>query len=63
VIDTGIQKHGDIWVCPEEDHVLTRFFFVYLAGQNTTGSKANTNYKNFLDEVQNAIDIGGFFKE
>jgi poly [ADP-ribose] polymerase 6/8 len=31
VIDTAdIRKKELIWVCPHEEHVLTRFFFVYL---------------------------------
>ncbi|XP_045184109.2 protein mono-ADP-ribosyltransferase PARP6-like [Mercenaria mercenaria] len=29
VINVPIMKYGSIWVCPEPDHVCTRFFFVY----------------------------------
>ena len=29
VVDHDIQKSGDIWVQPHEDHVITRFFIVF----------------------------------
>ncbi|KAL8562648.1 hypothetical protein ACOMHN_011220 [Nucella lapillus] len=29
----SLRKQGSIWVCPEKDHVCTRFFFLYKQGQ------------------------------
>ncbi|XP_044048921.1 protein mono-ADP-ribosyltransferase PARP6-like isoform X2 [Siniperca chuatsi] len=33
ITSKGLQKHGNIWVCPISDHVCTRFLFVYENGQ------------------------------
>lgn len=32
VINSEIRKHGTIWVQPNSDYVVTRFFFVYTSG-------------------------------
>jgi len=49
-----IKKNGDIWVCPQEDAVVTRFFFVFPAG-HTASPTAHTSNQSFLTEVQEAL--------
>jgi poly [ADP-ribose] polymerase 6/8 len=58
VIDKDIRKSGDIWVQPNPDYVVTRFFFVYTTNlANPGGAMSNhtqTN-KKFVEEIENAI--------
>ena len=54
VIDSKIKKSGNIWVVPESDHVVTRFFFVYE--DNTTGdSNFDTREDKYIKEIENAV--------
>lgn len=46
-----IKKNGDIWVCPSEDAVVTRFFFVYNKTHNAPPS-AHTSHATFVQEVE-----------
>lgn len=50
-----LKKSGAIWVSPESDHVCTRFFFVYEAGQ--CGEDVNTQHKNNLQAIQDAVNF------
>eukprot|EP00026_Physarum_polycephalum_P002462 Phypoly_transcript_02469.p1 GENE.Phypoly_transcript_02469~~Phypoly_transcript_02469.p1 ORF type:complete len:782 (-),score=119.65 Phypoly_transcript_02469:460-2742(-) len=49
-----IKKNGDIWVCPQEDPVVTRFFFVFPAG-HTASPTAHTSNASFISEVHEAL--------
>ena len=47
----NLKKSGSIWVCPDEKHVCTRFFFVYEAGQ-VGESNINTQNKETLQIIR-----------
>jgi len=52
VIDKDIKKSGDIWVQPDEDNVVTRFFCVYV-GNNVGGAMQNhTGQQAFKNEIE-----------
>ena len=54
VIDIKIKKSGNIWVLPESDHVVTRFFFVYE--DNTTGdTNFDTRQDKYIKEIENSV--------
>lgn len=54
--DHSIKKSGQIWVVPNEDSVVTRFFFVYKYGKYTQRSQqANTISKTFINQVNKAL--------
>jgi len=60
VINTSsIRKNSSIWVCPEESHVITRFFFVYPStAQNYNNlASANTESEPFLKEIRAALSL------
>jgi poly [ADP-ribose] polymerase 6/8 len=52
---SSIRKSGTVWVCPDEDFVVTRFFFVY--DQSTSGSApaVDTASSSFLSEITRAL--------
>ena len=51
-----IHRTGGIWVVPDEDCVLTRFFFVYKDGKYSMKAfNANTNNPDFLSQIQHAM--------
>ena len=57
-----MKKSGDIWVCPQSDHVVTRFFFVYdQIGLQTTD--LNTQDKDFKKEITYAIQLAQKLKK
>ncbi|XP_065910990.1 protein mono-ADP-ribosyltransferase PARP6-like [Dysidea avara] len=60
VISKDINKSGDIWVCPQEDYVCTRFFFVYERG----GSNANidTRKGEIQQEISHAVSVRRLLK-
>ena len=53
-----LKRSGDIWVCPNSDHVCTRFFFVYddstSCGQGGSDS-IDTRVAKFKAEVDHAV--------
>ena len=51
--------NSSIWVCPNEDHVVTRFLFVYRTDISYSGkwNQANTQDNNFKKEILNAMDL------
>jgi len=58
VINTpAIKKNGQIWVCPEESHVVTRFFFVFPHASGNVAPSANTEAESFLAEVRVALQL------
>ena len=54
VTSKDLKKSGDIWVCPNSDHVCTRFFFVYDETSNST-AKFDTRQGNCKKEIDHAI--------
>jgi poly [ADP-ribose] polymerase 6/8 len=61
VIDHEIRRNNSIWVQPHEDHVVTRFFFVYTETQSAATS-CSTSSPEFRKELQSAIDFYSFSK-
>ena len=62
VTSKDLKKSGDIWVCPQSDHVVTRFFFVYdQIGLQTTD--LNTQDKDFKKEITYAIQLAQKLKK
>jgi len=58
IINTpSIRKNSSIWVCPDENHVVTRFFFVFPTDtlNPTTYPNANTESESFIKEIQIAL--------
>ncbi|XP_045183345.2 protein mono-ADP-ribosyltransferase PARP6-like [Mercenaria mercenaria] len=53
VITTPLKKNNSIWVCPEPDHVCTRFFFVYEDGQ-VGDSSIDTQNAKYLQPIKEA---------
>ncbi|KAL3886417.1 hypothetical protein ACJMK2_026414 [Sinanodonta woodiana] len=51
-----LKKNSGIWVCPESDHVCTRFFFVYEDGQ-IGDSGIDTQQRKYLDEIRRALSL------
>jgi len=56
VIPQDLRKSGGIWVQPHEDHVVTRFFCVYVGQDTGTANQCNTEAAEFTKEIQTAID-------
>uniref|UniRef100_A0A6B2L6R2 Poly [ADP-ribose] polymerase n=1 Tax=Arcella intermedia TaxID=1963864 RepID=A0A6B2L6R2_9EUKA len=56
VINNAIRKSGSIWVQPSEDHVVTRFFFVYETGEVGNAMQCNTENQPFVKEITDAMD-------
>jgi len=55
VINKDIRKNGGIWVQPDPDSVITRFFCVYTSAVGTA-TNCNTEDVRFNNEIQAAID-------
>jgi poly [ADP-ribose] polymerase 6/8 len=56
VINKDIKKSGSIWVQPNEDHVVTRFFFVFAGQADTSKAQAvNCEDPNYKKEIEAAI--------
>lgn len=53
ITSSSLRKSSSIWVCPEPDHVCTRFFFVYEDGQ-VGDSSINTQEDKYLKEIEAA---------
>ena len=56
-----LRKNGDIWVAPDEDTVVTRFFFVFAGSSrlNWQQMQVRTLDSTFQDEVKQAITVMG----
>eukprot|EP00999_Lentomonas_sp_LEN2_P000371 NODE_1372_length_886_cov_91.151515_g1326_i0.p3 GENE.NODE_1372_length_886_cov_91.151515_g1326_i0~~NODE_1372_length_886_cov_91.151515_g1326_i0.p3 ORF type:complete len:118 (+),score=27.77 NODE_1372_length_886_cov_91.151515_g1326_i0:381-734(+) len=54
VVDTGIQDNGWCWVVPDEQNVMTRFFFVYDSAGNTS-TNASTKNGGFVNRIKEAM--------
>jgi len=52
VIDKDIRKSGDIWVQPNEDYVVTRFFFVYTGHNIGNANQNHTSNGPFKAEIE-----------
>jgi len=60
IINKDIRKSGNIWVVPNSDHVVTRFFFVYSLAPGETVGKAmncNTEDASFVKEIESALAV------
>lgn len=55
VINDQIKKSGNIWVQQFEDHVVTRFFFVYTHENQYAVTACNTEQEEFRKEILNAM--------
>ena len=55
VTSKDLKRSGDIWVCPNSDHVCTRFFFVYDDYSNCGSSNMDTRSPKHKAEVDHAV--------
>jgi len=55
VINSEIRKHGSIWVQPNADYVVTRFFFVYTGANPGNAANCSTENNSFVQEIEKAI--------
>lgn len=64
VTSKDLRRSGDIWVCPNSDHVCTRFFFVYdeYADGSVTADNTDTRTQKFKQEIDHAMSHVGAFK-
>ena len=51
ITSPNLRKSGSIWVCPDENYVCTRFFFVYESGQ-VGDSSIDTQKKETLETIR-----------
>uniref|UniRef100_A0A8C9U569 Poly [ADP-ribose] polymerase n=1 Tax=Scleropages formosus TaxID=113540 RepID=A0A8C9U569_SCLFO len=61
ITSPDLDKHGDIWVVPNTDHVCTRFFFVYEDGQvgdTNINTQDNSIYREILRVIGNQTATG-----
>ncbi|KAL6064174.1 Protein mono-ADP-ribosyltransferase parp8 [Balamuthia mandrillaris] len=54
---SSVRKSGSVWVCPEPDYVVTRFFFVYDQGLAYNTPNVQTDSSTFLAEIQHALGV------
>eukprot|EP01103_Thecamoeba_quadrilineata_P016279 TRINITY_DN539_c1_g1_i2.p1 TRINITY_DN539_c1_g1~~TRINITY_DN539_c1_g1_i2.p1 ORF type:complete len:772 (+),score=138.52 TRINITY_DN539_c1_g1_i2:166-2316(+) len=57
VINKGIKRNATIWVQPEEDNVVTRFFFVYMGTSDQSASACSTEAAPFKKEIDHAMEL------
>ncbi|XP_013379404.1 poly [ADP-ribose] polymerase 6 [Lingula anatina] len=55
VTSEHLKKHGPIWVCPNPDHVCTRFFFVY-EDHNGQVPDVHTQKEGFKQRIQDVAE-------
>ena len=59
VTSKELKRSGDIWVCSNSEHVVTRFFFVY--DNNSATSQASSLHtesnKAFKQEIMYAVAL------
>jgi len=56
VIDKDIRKSGAIWVQPDENYVVTRFFCVYIGNDPGDAKRCSTSQPNFVKELEEALN-------
>ncbi|WAR09668.1 PARP8-like protein [Mya arenaria] len=56
VTSKDLKKNNAIWVCPDQNHVCTRFFFVYEDGQ-VSDSSIDTQDQKILNQIKEACDL------
>ena len=61
VTSKDLRKNGDIWVCPNTDHVCTRFFFVYDDMANAVNF--DTRQSQCKREINHAVEHIRNFKK
>ena len=57
VTSKELKRSGDVWVCPNSDHVVTRFFFVYDRHTHDRAFSLHTENKAFRQEIMHAIEV------
>ena len=65
VTSKELKRSGDVWVCPNTDHVCTRFFFVYdnTKFDASNNAKFDTRQSQCKKQINHAIEhIGHFMK-
>ena len=55
VTSKELKRSADIWVCPNSDHVCTRFFFVYDDLSSYGSSNMDTRVAKFKAEIDHAV--------
>ena len=51
-----LKKSGVIWVCPNSDHVCTRFFFVFDQSPNLTQMDViDTRVSKYKRQIDHAV--------
>ena len=50
-----LKRSGNIWVCPNGDHVCTRFFFVYDDSPDCAQGDIDTRVGKFRAEIDHAV--------
>ncbi|XP_064390891.1 protein mono-ADP-ribosyltransferase PARP8-like [Halichondria panicea] len=55
VTSKNLNKSGDIWVCPNSDHVCTRFFFVFDKDQNHK-DPVDTRQPKYREQIDHAME-------
>jgi poly [ADP-ribose] polymerase 6/8 len=61
VTSKDLKKNGDIWVCPNTDHVCTRFFFVY--DDMASAVQFDTRHSQCKREINHAVEHIRNFKK
>eukprot|EP01060_Flectonema_neradi_P031943 TRINITY_DN4979_c2_g1_i2.p1 TRINITY_DN4979_c2_g1~~TRINITY_DN4979_c2_g1_i2.p1 ORF type:complete len:666 (+),score=126.41 TRINITY_DN4979_c2_g1_i2:72-2069(+) len=56
VIDVQLKRHGDIWVQPVTDHVVTRFFFVFDSKHRPDKYLNTETDSRFKEELTRALE-------
>ncbi|XP_041374194.1 protein mono-ADP-ribosyltransferase PARP6-like [Gigantopelta aegis] len=54
ITSPDLKKHGDIWVCPKDCHVCTRFFFVHEEDQ-VGYIDVHTQDQKYKEEISKAV--------
>ena len=62
VVTESLKKNGDIWLCSNPDHVVTRFFFVYDAQSPYALNGVNTQTDKIRAEIFHAMGAANVFK-
>lgn len=62
VTSKELRKNSDIWVCPNSDHVCTRFFFVYEGGSRNE-AVFDTRQSQCKKEINHAMEHIRKFKK
>ena len=55
VTSKDLKRTGDIWVCPNSDHVCTRFFFVFDNSQGYQNEVVDTRVPKYKKQIDHAV--------